>query len=427
MAFFLDGGDPKPKKGGSIPLAVQAVQVYHPGCNPPKLVMILAAFAAPSGQCGVPFFVVLWACRILANNKDGTLCLLSTDAELTAPADDDKKLLPPGKYAYRVTGEGRYAICTTFRAWSPPEEPPPRWCLGEMGAGVEPPASTESIYSEVVKAADRQCVVTGVRSRRKTCRLVPEGEKPWWLYHNMNGKTNNQNGINSTSNGLSMRADLNGEGMDKGYFIFAPYGGKAACVCIDAKVADFAAEYHLPLGSTLREFETDDSAVTVPEPNFSRYKSAKRKRAKDDDAGREDQDGDAGREGQEDDDAGGGRDKEQHKTQVMDDAGPLLSSNDESSSEAASEPSLDLCEWTERALAVAERMDAALAGRPLGAFWPAHSAPLAAPYEVEAGMYHGYSKALRLQLEYRKQHPEVSAVRRARVAHVGEDDDEQSL
>jgi hypothetical protein len=47
--------------------------------------------------------------------------------------------------------------------------------------------------------------------------------------------------------------------------------------------------------------------------------------------------------------------------------------------------------------------------------------------EEAADMYPRYSKAMRLQHEYRKQHPEVSAVRSARVARVGEDDDEQRL
>jgi hypothetical protein len=50
----------------------------------------------------------------------------------------------------------------------------------------------------------------------------------------------------------------------------------------------------------------------------------------------------------------------------------------------------------------------------------------AAPYEA-ADMYPGYSKAKRLQHEYRMQHPEVSAVRSARVARMGEEDDEQQL
>jgi hypothetical protein len=50
-----------------------------------------------------------------------------------------------------------------------------------------------------------------------------------------------------------------------------------------------------------------------------------------------------------------------------------------------------------------------------------------AAYEEPAGMCRGYSTVIRLKHEYRKHHPEVSAVRRAWVARQGEDDDEQSV
>lgn len=463
----IQGANFKPKKGRSVPLAVQGLQIYHPGYKPPKLMLILAAFADQEGHCGVPFLVVLWACRILANNKNGHLQFLNTNVNLTPPADDadDKILLPPGKYTYSVPGERLYPVCTVFRAWHPPTVLPERWSLGTLGDEA-PPASTESTCSQVVKGEDRYCVVTGDRSRRETCHLVPKDETPWWMYHNMSGLTNNKRGINSTPNCLAMRVDLNAEGMDRGYFVFAPYGSKMVCICIDDEFADFATEYHLcvvdipkrihPLNlyvrfawglfksseATLSAFELDEDTKTVLQPSAKPVKPSKRKRDKDNDAGREDQEDDdeareeqddeTGREEQDDDDAGredraddeagreerAGREQQQHDaggntTQAMDGAGPLLSGDE--SSEAESEPSLDLCAWTNRDLAVAERMDAALAGRPL------------APYEVEAGMYPGYSKALRLQQEYRKQHPEVSAVRSARVAYMGEDNHEQWL
>ncbi|KAJ6521514.1 hypothetical protein B0H10DRAFT_2250044 [Mycena sp. CBHHK59/15] len=91
--LFLAGGS-KPAKLTCAELdANQSVAVYHPGYNPHKLLMLLVAFRAPSGHCGVPFSVVLDACRILANNKDGTLRVRGADADLTAP-DDEKDLLP---------------------------------------------------------------------------------------------------------------------------------------------------------------------------------------------------------------------------------------------------------------------------------------------------------------------------------------------
>lgn len=55
--------------------------------------------------------------------------------------------------------------------------------------------------------------------------------------------------------------------------------------------------------------------------------------------------------------------------------------------------------------------------------------PLSARYEEAAGIYPGFSKAMRLKHEYRQLHPEVSAVRSARVASLWEElqDDEQRL
>ncbi|KAJ7367543.1 hypothetical protein DFH08DRAFT_1070431 [Mycena albidolilacea] len=385
MSIFLVGGASKPVKATSNELdARKSVSVYHPGYSPPKPMMILVAFEAPSGQCGVPFSVVLDACRILANNKDGTLRVLDADADLTAP-DDGESLLPPGHYTYRVTGgEARYAVCTSFRAWTPPNVLPAHWDLAAMGAIATHPDSSATTYSAVVKGADGRRAATGDASRLETSHLVPEAEEPWWILRRMTALTNNPGGINSPPNCLALRADLNGAGMDEGNFVFAPYEGAAVCVCLTKAMADFAVEYHLR-AIVLRELSRNRSVVTVEEPNFSDVTSAlKRKRA-----------------------------------QGNDDEGPLLSDDDdgpqESSDDAALEPPLDVYTWTERDLEFAEGLDADLHGRPL------------ARYEQAADMYPGYSKVIRLQHEYRKQHPEVSAVRSARVARVGEDDNEQRL
>jgi hypothetical protein len=53
--------------------------------------------------------------------------------------------------------------------------------------------------------------------------------------------------------------------------------------------------------------------------------------------------------------------------------------------------------------------------------------PLSARYEEATGIYPGFSKMMRLKHEYRQLHPEVTAVRSARVASVCEEDDEQVL
>ncbi|KAJ7355805.1 hypothetical protein DFH08DRAFT_803747 [Mycena albidolilacea] len=83
---FLAGGLPKPEKPASDVLDTrQGVSVYHPGYNSRPLLLFLVAFLTPSGSCGVPFSVVLDACRILANNKDGTLRVMDDDIDLTTP------------------------------------------------------------------------------------------------------------------------------------------------------------------------------------------------------------------------------------------------------------------------------------------------------------------------------------------------------
>ncbi|KAJ7451042.1 hypothetical protein FB451DRAFT_991545, partial [Mycena latifolia] len=197
---------------------------------------------------GVPFVVVLDACRILANNVDGTLRKMGSDVDLTAP--DNRSLLKPGLYTYSLTtGEARYPICTTFHAWAPPLVLPPSWSGRTMGATGDVPDSNISNFSDVVKAIDRRCAVTGATSRLESCRLIPAEEAPWVRlavsYHNMGVKTNDFDDVNTPRNCLALRSDLNTAGMDQGHFVFAPYDGEAVCVCLTRKVADFAFDYHL--------------------------------------------------------------------------------------------------------------------------------------------------------------------------------------
>ncbi|KAJ7791842.1 hypothetical protein B0H14DRAFT_3890423 [Mycena olivaceomarginata] len=91
----------------------------------------------------------------------------------------------------------------------------------------------------------------------------------------------------------------------------------------------------------------------------------------------------------------------------------LLTDGDVSSDDAAPESPFDVSAWTECDLEVTEGLDADLhVRRP-------------ARYEQAMGVYPGFSKVMRLEHKYRQEHPEVSAVWSARVAYVGEYDDEQ--
>ncbi|KAJ6584160.1 hypothetical protein DFH09DRAFT_1360049 [Mycena vulgaris] len=427
---FLVGDSPKPEKPTSDVLDTRPnVCVYHPGYSPHPLLLFLVAFPATSSSCGVPFSIVLDACRILANNKDGTLRVLGHDADLT-PSDDDKTFLLPGSYTYHVTGgEAAYAVCASFRAWTPPKVLPPHWGTGAMGATATFLASTASTYSTAVKRDDGRCAVTGDCSRLQSSHLVPEAEELWWSLRGMSGLTANPEGINSPPNCLATRADLNGPGMDQGHFVFAPYAGKAVCLCLTHGMPDFAVDYHLravkipsrinpmnvyvrfawglfrALPNILQDLTIRPEVVTIAEPTFPSASdpapATKRPRNKDNDERRDQQERNAGG----------------HEKHGEADEASMLTDDDGSSSydDAALERPLEVYTLTERDLEAAEGLDADLDGRPL------------ARYEEAAGIYPGFSKVMRLKQEYRQQHPEVSAVRHARVASVWEDDDEKRV
>ncbi|KAJ7825361.1 hypothetical protein B0H14DRAFT_2368949 [Mycena olivaceomarginata] len=383
---FLGGGLPKPEKPASDVLDTrQDVSVYHPGYNSRPLLLFLVAFLAPSGSCGVPFSVVLDACRILANNKDGTLRVMDDDIDLTTP-DDEKTLLSPGSYTYHVTGGENVSplcVCTSFRAWTPPKVVHSHWDLDVMGATAAYQASSASTYSTAVKWDDGRCAVTGDCSRLQSSHLVPETEEAWWTLRGMSGLTRNPKGINSPPNCLATRADLNGPGMDQGHFVFAPYAGKAVCVCLTDEMPDFAADYHLravniparihPMNVYVRfawglfraslhvlgEFAKLPDVVIVAEPTFLPASdgppATKRPRteAKPMPHGEQERNADRGDE------------KQEH-----DDEAPMLTDDDgshrESSGDAALERPFELYTLTDRDLEVAEGLDADLVdGRPL--------------------------------------------------------------
>ncbi|KAF7322375.1 hypothetical protein HMN09_00015400 [Mycena chlorophos] len=395
--MFVDRGPPKPVKDTSkTPSRSEFVWIGHPGYDPPALLLQLVAYEGPSGQRGVPLSLALDACRILADNKDGSLRVEGTKVDLAGVSEDEEEFLflSPGLYTYHAAGgEERYAICASFRAWSPPARLPARWDV--MGAKAHNVSSTISDLSTFVKTSDGRCAVTGEVSRLENCHLVPRAEAKWWNLRDMALITNSSS-VDSASNCLALRADLNGAGMDQGSFVFAPHQGVPACVCLTPDICDFAAEYHLraitmparihPMnvyarfawgifrvaGPILRPLAKSSEFVMVAVPPSLRTTTS------DDDDDDDDDDG-----------------------------------------TSASEPEyvrpLDLEVWTDREMQLIEEMDARLHSRPLE------------PYEAVSGMYPGYSKALHLKREYKRQHPEVSAVRHAKIARMGEYEDEQML
>ncbi|KAK7038177.1 hypothetical protein R3P38DRAFT_2904837 [Favolaschia claudopus] len=395
------------------------VVVTHPGYEPPRVMLTLVAFQAPSGIYGVPFHVVLDACCIVAKNREGTLREENSATDISIE-NTATPILLPGFYTYHVLeGERQYPICTSFNAWSPPRQVPPHWNFPAMGVAADAAeyTSASSDISTKVKMLDGQCALTGHVSRLQNTHLVPVAEIAWWQYREMSLLTHNLLGPDSLPNCLALRADLCGPGMDQGHFVFAPYDGDAVCVCLTPVLADFAMEYHLralPIPSrihpmnvyvrfawglfkatklTLDNYARMSSSVTVQEPDLSPFASVKRKRA------RSDVDGGGHNLGQEQSDADQDRDR----------------NTAASSSAGAIEAPLDLNIWNYDNIKIAEESEAELHRRHL------------APYEEEAGMYAGYSKAIRLKLDYMQKHPEVSAVNNARVGRKWEFDDEQAV
>ncbi|KAJ6521353.1 hypothetical protein DFH09DRAFT_1192826 [Mycena vulgaris] len=403
MSVTLAGSSPRAAEPRSATLdASQHVLVLHPGYTPPRTLFLLVAFPTSSGQYGVPF-------------SDGSLRDLHNTI-VTAPVDE-AHLVPPGEYTYHVASEPRYPICTSFRAWTPPRTVPSHWAFGVMGAQELPPYSSPSTFSDVVRASDGRCAVTGAISRLHNSYLVPSTEEQWWEFWGMSGITRNLQGIHSPPNCLTMRADLNGDGMDQGHFVFAPYARTAVCVCLTSAVADFAVKYHLravtipgrihPLNAYTRfawgifrasqkllsEFSAASGTATVKVPmELVRGKRGAKRKLNEDGP-------------DEGDDELRNRPTDPNDSEANTDADTVL--------KPPSKPPFDLCTLSTRDFEAAERLDDDLNSRPVE------------PYEVAAGVYKGYSRSLRAIFEYRQAHPEVSAVRTARVARVGEDFDEQ--
>ncbi|KAJ6594531.1 hypothetical protein B0H19DRAFT_1095893 [Mycena capillaripes] len=426
---FLDAGAPKPANPTSpVEETTEKVLVYHPAYNPPLLFLSLVAFSAPSGNRGVPFTVVLDACKILANNEAGTLHCRGSPDILVAP--NDTSLLPPGNYTYHTSNDVIfYPIVLSFRAWDAPESLPPHWVQPQMGVTASFKAAADSDISVAIKRDDDVCAVTGNSTRLQSCHLVPSAESPWWEERGMDGRTKGED-VDSPSNIMTMRADLNAPGMDQGNFVLVPFGSIAVCICINDKIPDFAAEHHLrtvriplrinPLNvfvrfawgifrsghTTLQRFARRSGAITIP---------AQVRKV---DSPTTEYEAHGETFDPQDDDKVLIADNESVSASTLDRPSPKrqCTEGDAEPDDGPANPTkLSVYRLTEIDLKAAERFDATLHTRPL------------TQYEVDAGIYPGFSQVLRRKHEYRREHPEVSAVRAARVAYAWEGEDEQEL
>ncbi|KAJ7869200.1 hypothetical protein B0H14DRAFT_3440901 [Mycena olivaceomarginata] len=442
MSFVLPAITARPPKTPLPLLDTYKVDIYHPSVHwgPPILQFRAFPSEPDRGVVGVPLGVVLDACFVVAGNQLGELhlsdpLLLSAPSqERVAGADSDPDaLLVPGTYHFVVVQAGggldyNYHLCGSFAAWTPPVEIPTRWLGGE--AARAPPPPNLSNISAAVKWDDKVCIMTGAATGLQASHLVPKAEAEWFEFHYpvLTGYGGDpEQDLNSVRNAVTLREDLNGQGLDQGLFLFAPYADRVVAVFTETMAQDLAHEYHLRaidfptrirrgylfirFAWNVLKFLTpglaEAAAVIRPleeHPDGGGF--LKRKRADDTGSGsnkskkggiggggarkREDVGGGSGGGGAEED-VGGADDGDGQLTEDGE-SGPTSEDKDEAQ------------------LAVFEALDAALKTRPLTVD------------DVEAGQYPGFARIKRLEREYRRAHPQVSAVGGARVWEEGGDD-----
>ncbi|KAF7341084.1 hypothetical protein MSAN_02094500 [Mycena sanguinolenta] len=396
------------------------VGIYHPKVDSGPPILRFRAFPSKpdSGVVGVPLGVVLDACFVVAGNQPGELHLCAPPHERVAGDESDPDgLLVPGMYHFVVVQAGggldyNYHLCESFAAWAPPVEIPTRWLGGE--AVRAPPPPNISDISAAVKSDD-EC---------------PKPQRNGFFFHYrvlMGYGGDPDEDLNSVRNQVTLRADLNGQGIDQGLFLFAPYADRVVAVFAKTMGQDLAHEYHLRAvdfptrirrGYLFIRFAWNvfkflspglaaaAAAIRSPEKRPDGGGFLKRKRTDDtgsrskkskkggtgsggarkqEDVGGTDNGGGGGGDGGAEEDIGGTGDGE----------GSLLTEDRESAPKTEDED--------EAQLAVFETLDAALKTRPLTVD------------DLEAGRYPGFARIKRLEREYRRAHPQVSTVGDPRV------------
>ncbi|KAJ6524054.1 hypothetical protein B0H10DRAFT_2158292 [Mycena sp. CBHHK59/15] len=377
------------------------VDIYHPNVHRGPPILQFRAFPSEpdSSVVGVPLGVVLDACFVVAGNQQGELHLYAPPQERVAGDDSDPDgLLVPGMYDFVVVQAGgeldyNYHLCGSFAAWTPPLD-------------------------------DKVCIMTGAATALQASYLVPKAEAEWFFFHyrvltGYGGDPDED--LNSVRNGVTLRADLNGQGFDQGLFLFAPYADRVVAVFAKAMAQDLAHEYHLRVVDfptrirrgylfirfawNVLKFLTPGlaAAAAAIRPLEERPDGGgflKRKRADSPGGGSKKfkKGGIGGGGARKREDVGGGN------VGGADDGegeGRLLTEDGESA------PKIE--DDDEAQLAVFETLDAALKTRPLTVD------------DEQAGRYPGFSRIKRLEREYRRAHPQVSAVGVTRVWEEGDD------
>jgi hypothetical protein len=219
--------------------------------------------------------------------------------------------------------------------------------------------------------------------------------------------------VDNAHNVITLRADLKKATFDDGHFVLFPYQGEVVTIFMTLETRDLARDFHfsaaeIPVrifadylyarfawsifkiaGCWLRAYEDDAEVAKVTVSAALQPKPMQGKKRK--------------REGP---------------------GGPEDATDEDTSLQTDGEHGLDVYCLTDEDIARAEAKDVELQRRSRGKLQcnisPGQLAQSFAAVLEDDPCYPGYSKALRLAHEYRRHHPEVSAVRTARIAHVDE-------
>ncbi|KAM5541506.1 hypothetical protein V8D89_004696 [Ganoderma adspersum] len=216
-----------------------SVFIKHPGVGKSLFSFPAYSYPKPTGAPEIPFGVfhplALDACRVITNHASGTQSqadFLAEDREGKTPVPiDDVSLLTPGDYYYFLGPPGvhtncNYPIVKDFSAFRFPSRLPQHWYRARRSARLErgvagvAPSSWMSTY---VTSRDRYCALSGYRSFNRCAHLVPKSEEAWFEANGMclYSMENHRAGIDTHTNGVSLRADLH-RCLESNSFVFYP-------------------------------------------------------------------------------------------------------------------------------------------------------------------------------------------------------------
>ncbi|KAJ7481195.1 hypothetical protein B0H11DRAFT_2024623 [Mycena galericulata] len=355
-----------------------SICLYHPKYPHGVPILLFSVYLFRDDGVGVPLGLVLDACFVVAGNRRGQLRYLNSEQRVASDEDDPDMLLGPGEYIFVVVQEGgeldyNYPLCASFIHWTPPETIPARWMGGQ------------ATQAQQVKLADKVCIVTGAHSGLRASHLVPESEA-------------------KLANLILSEFQF-----ERNSMILEGYGGDPACdlTSVHNEVTlreDLRLELNtgLFLLRSLRKQRTGGDLAYM-------YHFRQRKHWGGGEIGLAEKKPKTGVTGSSGDNSARNR-----NSYVADSSYRASEGNCPTAAGKRRTPRRILTEDEEEyVLAMFEAQDAALEAQ-----------PYLTVDDVAAGRYPGFSKIKRLMVEYRRAHPEVSAVGDVHFWEGDHDDDD---